>query len=147
MFLLAIALQGASPASEELFLVCDGGTAANATTSTTNAIVRDQYGNEVSGTASTSEPTNVNFRVQFRMLNGAAEMNVPTVATPQLRGGQAGWFPVKKLVVSDTEISGNVSYNFMSSSRFRIDRRTGIMTSSGGFNGTCVKRDLSQRAF
>jgi cytoskeletal protein RodZ len=142
--------QSTSPINEpenEMLLVCDGSTFTVVPTSQTNALVTDSHGNMVVGSATSSAPANVGFQVQLRIIGEKAEMNVPAIAAPAIKGGNSGWYKVKNLVVGEHEITGKVSFNFIASSNFRVDRRTGKMTTKAGFSGTCRKEDLQKRAF
>lgn len=69
-------------------------------------------------------------------------MRLPSSVVPDMTSNKAGWFKVKDLVVNDREIMGKVAMNFLASSRFRIDRRTGVMTSSGGYRPALTRRGL-----
>lgn len=139
----------ASPAhaADELLLICDGVTYTNVESARTTGAVADNQGYSAGASITTTRPGEVPFRVQFRLLDGAARMNVPAFASGGAKG-DANWFPVSNLAVSDSEITGRVKFGFWyGSSNFRIDRRTGTMTTSGGFNGGCQKQDITQRAF
>lgn len=144
--LIFLAAEAAQPV-EEMLLVCEGSTLTNLTTATTTARLADNQGYAVDGRASTSEPRSVDYTVHLRIRGSAAEMTVPALVMPEFNSSKSGWLPVKQLVISENEITGRVRYNFLSSSTFRIDRRTGDITSSGGFRGKCRKQDLTQRAF
>ncbi len=141
-----VAVAVADPPSDETLLVCDGTSRGNQVTSRTTGSMFDNRGNSATGYAVTTEPGTVAFRVQLRIKDGKAEMNTPPGPSPWWGGGKAGWYPVKGLAITGDEISGRVQYNFATASRFRIDRRTGTITTDK-FTGTCVKQDLSQRAF
>lgn len=144
----AITLLLSTPAmADELLLKCDGTSLARLNTSTTTADVRDSNNHSATGEASTTEAVRIPFQVMVRIKDGTAQMNVPGLAAPEINDGKAGWFPVKSLIVSDDEITGKVRFNLFASSTFRVDRRTGAISTSGGYTGSCVKQDLSQRAF
>ena len=144
--LLAILLSGAQPALEEMLLICDGASVGDIVTSRTNGVALDSRGNVATGTAATIESGSVEFQVQFRTRGDIAEMNVPGGAAPWWSGGKAGWYPVKRLSITDDEITGRVQFNLLTSSSFHIDRRTGSITTKS-FSGICRKQDLTQRAF
>jgi len=132
----------------DIHLICSGQTAANIASETTTANVTDNRGYAASGSATTSRPTAVSMAVQFRIIDGKAEANVPRFAVPALSGGgKGGWYPVKDVKFTDDQITGKVRYNFMDSSTFTIDRTTGILTSSGGFQALCTKVDRAERKF
>lgn len=131
----------------EMLLVCDGSTFTVAPTSQTNALVTDNSGYMASGSVTSSRPTSVGFQVRLRIIGGDAEMNIPAIAAPTISTGNGGWYKVKDLKIGENEISGKIKMNWFNSSIFRIDRRTGQITSEGGFSGTCRKENLEKRAF
>lgn len=99
------------------------------------------------GQITKTEPVAVSFRVELRVTNGVASMRVPKIATGGYEG-EANWFPVKNYLETPGEFSGRVRFGlFAGSSTFRIDRRTGEISTSGGFSGTCTKQDLTQHKF
>lgn len=144
---LLLLLAETAPIDSELLLVCEGGTLSNMQTAETYVSAYNNRGYRVDGNATTREPGRIDYSVKLRIRDGIGEMSVPDLVVPELSSGKQGWFPVKDLKIGDDEISGRVRFNFVSSSSFRIDRRTGDISTSGGFVGKCVKQDLSQRAF
>lgn len=142
--LLAAAVQ--TP-ENEMLLICQGETMANINAASTRAQVVTSDGRSAYGTAQTTTPATVPFSVQFRMISGKAEMNVPSMATGGA-SGEANWFPVSNLRISESEISGKVKFGFLyGSSKFRIDRRTGRISTSGGFQGICERQNLAGNKF
>ncbi len=138
---------GAPQPENEMLLVCDGSTFTVAPTSQTNALITDNSGYMASGSVTSSRPASVGFQVRLRIIGGVAEMNIPAIAAPTISNGNGGWYKVKDLKIGENEISGKIRMNWFDSSIFRIDRRTGQITSEGGFSGTCRKEDLQKRAF
>jgi hypothetical protein len=138
---------GAPRSENEMLLICDGSTFTVAPTSQTNAFVADNRGNMVTGSATSTAPANVGFQVQLRIIGNDAEMHLPAAAAPRISAKNGGWRKVKELQITENQISGKVRTDWFDSSSFRIDRRTGSITSEGGFSGTCRKQDLQQRAF
>jgi hypothetical protein len=146
MFEAALLLAAAVAApTENMHLICEGGTARQFPTSTTTGIVATSRGGSAVGSSVTTEPGYVPMIIQFRLQNGLAELSVPSYAG--IRQGAGGWSKVKSLYVSDGEITGKVSAGMFDSSSFRIDRRTGTISSSGGYQGECRPMDASQRKF
>lgn len=139
-FILAAALATSAP---NLNLSCTGATLVQDGSAVT---LRDNRGYEVEATGTGSGVGSVSFTVRLQIRDGVGRMNVPNAATGGMRG-DAGWFPVKDLIVNDDEITGKVRLALLSTSRFSIDRRTGGITTSGGFSGTCQKEDDTRRAF
>lgn len=130
----------ASQSENEMLLVCTGTAMMSTPTSQTSAIVSDNTGNMAVGSATSSSIQNAKVQMRLRIVGDNAELFVPAVYA------SAGWRKVKNLKISSDEISGKISYWLVESS-FRIDRRTGIMTTGRGFEGTCSKEDLQKRAF
>ncbi|WP_133243758.1 hypothetical protein [Sphingomonas pokkalii] len=126
-------------------LRCPGSTTVLAPTKQGSAVVTGP-----AGTAATAsvERTAVDSRgvTEFRIEGDKAFARPPLGFVE--RKGTNGWLPVKKLVVTDGEISGMVQVDLLTASRFRIDRRTGELTTSGGFRGVCTKLEANdKRAF
>ena len=133
-----------APAS--MHLICTGGTVAQLPTGQTTSMVTTSRGAMAIGSSVSTQPGFVPLKIQFRMSQGKAQLNVPAFAGVRANA-DGGWSEVKKLYVSDDEITGKVSTGWIGSSQFRIDRRTGEMTSSGGFRGDCKKIDQADRQF
>jgi hypothetical protein len=125
----------------QLQLSCPGSSTGMLVVESASARVTGQAGTTASANGSRSEITTIRGTVNFRLSDGIAEINVPAQFLPTLHGGKAGWFKVKELSLTDDEIIGKVSLNFLNSSRFRIDRRSGMITTSGGFTGECSKME------
>lgn len=131
----------------DMLLVCDGSTLAMAPDSQTTMGVVDNEGYAATGSAVTSSRADVPFTAQLRIESGEARMSLPAFVAPEISSSKGGWYKVKALVIDDRRITGKVVFNFISSSSFEIDRRTGTMTSAGGFHAQCRAVDLSERAF
>ncbi len=102
LFLVAAAALGEG----EVLLSCDGGTLAAGSTAATYS---DNTGYQAYGSASSSEPTYVPFHVELRILDGGAKMSVPSSAVSGAKG-DANWFPVSNLILSDAEIQRVTRY-------------------------------------
>lgn len=132
-------------AALSIMLTCPGSSAGIGTTSTETAVVTNSDGDRVNVSGSTGGSVSVNGTVDVRIIDGVAEVLVPAVFT----GGTGGakWRKVKDLTITDSEITGKISLGLLSSSNFRIDRRSGVFMSNGGFRGQCAKIDEAKRAF
>lgn len=135
-------------ADETLALRCTGPFTTTVATSATTANASDNYGNQANGNSVTSQRVTVDATVEFRMSNGAATLRLPAIAygSGNLRGARFEE-KVDNLVVTENEISGSARVSLLGKTRFRIDRITGTMTSSGGFRGECAPFDVTKRAF
>ena len=145
--ILLAAATSAMTTPPDMLLVCEGSTLAMAPESQTSMGVVDNEGYAATGSAVTSTRADVAFTAQLRIEDGEARMNLPTFVAPEVNSSKGGWYRVKSLVVDDKRITGKVVLNFLSSSSFEIDRRTGRMTSAGGFQAQCRAVDLTERAF
>ena len=54
---------------------------------------------------------------------------------------------MRELQVTDRDITGKIKINLLNNSSFRIDRISGRLTSSGGFQGDCEPEDVTRRKF
>lgn len=132
-------------AALSLILACPGTSSTVAATSASSATATNNYGDRVNVYGSTIEPVEMSGTVEVRIDSGSAVVMVPA----QFTGGSGGtkWRKVKNLVVTDDEITGKVGLGLLASTTFRIDRRSGTLTSNGGFRGQCTKIDATKRAF
>jgi len=74
-------------------------------------------------------------------------LSVPAALLPPIHGGKRGEFRVRELQVSERDITGKIKINLLNNSSFRIDRISGRLTSSGGFQGDCEPEDVTRRKF
>lgn len=144
--ILLVIAAAATGAPADLLLLCRGASVAQVQTSKTEAVVYSPSGS-ATGSASTSEPQSINIETEFELVDGKARMHVPSVASGGA-SGNANWFPVSDLKITQDEFSGKVKYGFLlGSSTFRIDRRTGRISTSGGYQGTCEKQEVEKQKF
>lgn len=95
------------------------------------------------GTGGSNE-TFQGFEDQADILLGPVKnaMRVPRKILPRIRGGSEGWFDIFDLEVTADAYVGRVKINPLNRPRFRIDRRTGVLSldgRSGQFAGQCQK--------
>ena len=91
-------------------------------------------------------------QVNLWLENGEGRIRMPGSMLPPIRGGENGWFKIKNVKISDTEITGSVAVNLVNNPKLRIDRVTGAISLSGragDYTGRCQKYDpaTAQRAF
>lgn len=144
--MLALFLSAAALDSS-LNLVCTGRSLVAAPVETTTVVATDGYGGSAYGTGVRRQIAETEQTVGFRMANGTASIRVPAVFLPAIKGGSAGWFKVKNLVVTETEITGKAAINFLTNPAFRINRTTGEMTTSGGNTFVCEPETSAGRKF
>ena len=146
--LFAGLLMQALPASaQDLALICEGNMRGMFTEKSTGGTIFDNKGNSVSGGASSARYGDISTTAQFRLAGAQAQLNLPQPPTCSICIGEKGWREVKGLKVEPDKISGKIRYGLLSGATFEIDRRTGIMTSSNGYRGTCEAQDLSNHKF
>ena len=133
-----------SETENEMILVCTGAILRSARTGNTSVVVSDNNGNVALGTATSSDIKNDIVKVRLRITGQNAELFVPAGFD------NSGLRKVKNLKIETNFISGYSTF-WLEKLSFQIDRRTGIMTTSGyyfgGFEGTCQKQDLQKRVF
>ena len=129
--------------AQDLHLMCVGfGTANKATVS--NGYASNSYGE--SATATVVRPRSVGFedQVNIDIAGGVGRIRIPRTMLPPIHGGDDGWFELKKLKMTDQEITASAEINFISSPKIRIDRTTGrvlIDGKAGTFSGECEPYD------
>lgn len=152
--LMTLSLQAPAHAQEQgnrLNLVCDGGGAANRTTSTV-AHGWDNNGNSASAVVTGRRSVGFEDQLQLWIEGGQGKARLPRVMLPTLHGGDGGWFEIKDIRISDNEITGSVSVNVINHPKLVLDRMAGTVSLSGKagqFNGRCRKFDpaTAERAF
>lgn len=126
----------------DMLLTCPG--VANYTAATFGSI----QGSAGSASAVMGSSANSGATAELEVAQGVAKLRPPKVIVPGLSvGGKNGWWNVQGLTSSETEISGHIKFGFIATGRFRVDRRTGIMTISAlgeSFEGTCAKANATQ---
>ena len=136
-----------APAPDELNLICRGGGRTMTATSRDSAGYANNQGYAAAGQNVRESLVDYETTAGFRLSGGTATMRVPTMFLPPIAGGRGGWFKVKDLRVSDSEISGKVAINFMNTPSFRIDRVTGELSTQYGFQAQCEAQDVTTRRF
>lgn len=79
-------------------------------------------------------------------------LRMPRSMLPPVRGGKDGWFQLKDVQQSDSEITATVAVSIINKPKLRLDRYTGAVSisgKSGDYSGTCQKFDPGtvERAF
>jgi len=128
-------------------LACKGSTVGAVATGSTSAVVRDSYGNVVTGNSVDTEVRQIDGVIQLRLNGDDPRANMPRIFAPEISSSKGGWYRIKDLEITDDFVRGKVVFNFLTSSRFEIDRRTGILTSENGFQAVCEAVEVSERKF
>ncbi len=152
--IFALAIASAAPAQsagDRLNLVCLGAGAANKPTST-QAFGWNSDGDSAGATIIGNRAVPFDDQVNLWIEGADGQIRMPRAMLPVIRGGKDGWFQLKSLKVSDSEIIGSVAVNVLNNPRLRIDRMTGAISISGkagDYSGTCRKFDPTStpRAF
>ncbi len=150
MVIAAVLMLAATPTAApvgEMNLICRGQGTTMTATGRQTGVVRNNQGYAVQGQNVQESLVNYETTAGFRLTGGIATMRVPTMFLPPIAGGRGGWFKVKDLRVTDSEISGKVAINFMNTPSFRIDRITGELSTQYGFQGQCDAQDVTTRRF
>lgn len=137
--------------SNRLDLVCLGAGAANKATSS-QAYAWDNAGNAATANVVGNRSVPFEDQVNLWVEGDKGSIRMPRTMLPAIRGGKDGWFEIKSLKITDTEITGKVGINFMNNPNLRIDRITGVINISGkagDYVGRCKKYNIesSPRAF
>lgn len=128
-------------------LLCRGSAVGEVATGRSSAVVTDSFGNSAVGNSVDTEVREIDAVIQLKLNGSDPRVNIPRILAPDIASSKAGWYRVKDLEISDEYIKGKVVFNFISSSRFEIDRRTGVLTSTGGFQGMCEAAEINERKF
>ena len=154
--LAATAIILATPASAQeagnrLSLVCGGAGMANKH-STTQAYGWNNSGDSADAIITSERSVGFEDQLQLWIEGGAGKARMPRTMLPPIHGGNGGWFDVKDIRVSDTEITGTVAVNALNHPKLVLDRLAGTVSlagKAGQFNGRCQKFDpaTAQRTF
>lgn len=140
-------LLAASAATPTLDLICTGQALASVPVETASVAAVDSYGGTAYGSGVRREVAPLEASVGFRLADGKALIHIPAWLANDINKGDAGWFKVKGLVISETVIAGKAAIGFLNRPSFRIDRMTGEMTTSGGNRFICRPREHSEKKF
>jgi len=137
-------------AQQPLNLTCFGGGTANKPTMVTGHTTGSYSGSVGSTpyTGSGSATTNVygmrqqgfGDQVDVRLFAGDDRIRMPRTMLPPIRGGEGGWFKLKKVEADARSIRASAAVNFMNNPKVHIDRVTGTISISGkagDFSGQC----------
>jgi hypothetical protein len=138
-----------STLAEDFHLSC-GGQGSRVAASTTYGEATDNYGDFVTGSATTYYKATAPDRLLIEIDDNVQRIRVPATIIPPLHaGGRDGWWILKNVKVTDDEISGQFELNFVNQPTFHVDRRTGDISLQGfrnGFTGICEKFDPAPEA-
>ena len=149
MALLAAMLMAAAAQSGGLpeLLACRGSSVGSMATGSSSTVVTDSTGRVVTGRSVDSEVREIGAVMQFRLNGEDPRANIPRIFAPETAVSKGGWYRVRDLQITEDFVRGRMIFNLMQSSRFEIDRRTGILTTTDGFQGECQAVDVNARKF
>lgn len=127
-------------ATGRMELVCVGGGSAIKNDSR-SAYVTDGWGNAASGTIYGTRRVGFDDEVSLWIEGDEGRIRMPSIMLPIFRGGEAGWFKLKSIKLTDREIIGSISVNPINNPKLRIDRYTGAISiagKAGNFTGRCA---------
>jgi hypothetical protein len=148
---IAPSIAVAQETGNRLNLVCGGGGSANKAVQSYGQ-AWNSNGDGASGVFTQQRAVGFEDQLQLWIEGDAGKARMPRAMLPAIRGGENGWFDVKDIKVTDNEITGTVTVNFMNKPKLVLDRLTGTVSlagKAGQFNGQCQKFDPStaKRAF
>jgi hypothetical protein len=147
--LVLAAPAAAQPAAPplELNLSCRGESTGLATVGTESVSTRSNWGGASTSYGTRQGLVTIDTLISFRLSGGEAMLSVPAALLPPIHGGKSGEFRVRELQIGERDITGKIRINLMNNASFRIDRISGRLTSSGGFQGDCEAEDVARRKF
>jgi hypothetical protein len=159
MFITLLLLQAAASSTQPpLNLTCFGSGTANkmavASATTSGSVFGSVGGTPYSGFGSAT--TNVHGtrqqdfsdQVDIRLFAGDDRIRMPRTMLPLVRGGEDGWFKLKKVEADDKTIRASASVNLINNPKVHIDRLTGSLSISGkagDFTGQCQVVDTTAK--
>jgi hypothetical protein len=150
MLALCAGLLPAHSLALDLRLTCVG-IATKSDTETSVASVRNNRGEFANVTSSRDVEKQFETEYSFEIGDGIARVRTPRSMTPLINSGsENGWRPIIGLSISDYEISGKYSLNFLNKPEFQINRTSGHISMKGlgsTFFGTCAAASVAERKF
>ncbi len=141
---IALVIIVTTPASADtLHLVCLGAGSANRPTSD-SVYAYDNNGSSAWGESIGQRTVPFDDQVNIELDEASGKIRMPRAMLPPLHGGEGGWFAIKSIKRSDTEITGTIQVNIINSPKLRLDRVTGrvaINGKSGDYSGECQPYD------
>jgi hypothetical protein len=96
----------AQEVGNRLTLICGGGGSANEIKGGT-AYSWDNHGNSANAVVTHSESVGFEDAVQLWVEGDQGKVRLPRALLPKLHGGEAGWFDIRDIRISDNEITGS----------------------------------------
>lgn len=139
----ALLIAAGLAAPQSVSLICGGAGAANRVT-VTNGYGFDSNGNSAFGTLTGQRSVGFDDQVMVEINGATGRIRMPRAMLPPVRGGKDGWFEIKNVRWTETEITGSVGVNPFNNPKLRLDRlqgHLGLNGKAGDFSGRCEPYD------
>jgi len=96
-----------------------------------------------------ADPNDPANQVQVRLFAGDDAIKLPRAMLPVLRGGDEGWFKLKKVVSNGRSITARATINALNNPEIYINREDGMILVSGRtgyYSGRCTPAEASAPA-
>jgi hypothetical protein len=149
--LALVFVAAASTAPLDLHLICDGGGVQGGS-ATAQTYSYDSDGNSRSTTVTIPRSRSFDDQVRVDIAGDSGRIRIPQAMLPPIRGGKEGWFDLRKVEATDSDITAVATINVLNKVKLRLDRISGTIsftTLRGQFMGRCTAYDpaTTQRAF
>lgn len=142
-FLALLMAQSADTGPTRLNLICSGGGTANKADVRTGT-ASDNWGNTAQAQSYGTRSVGFDDAVSLWIDGDAGKIRMPRSMLPALHGGDDGWFELRNVRMSSTEIVANAAVNVLNKPKVVIDRMAGTITISGkagNYMGRCEAYD------
>lgn len=143
MLAAAILLVAGAAHAETLDLICRGSAVHAEPTQGAGALAPNGAGRDFSDDEAGLHRVRSQETLQVQIdAKGAGRIKPPPAILPPIRLGRDGWWRLDHLRVSESEIRGTFSLNFINHPTVLLDRRTGDIDVQGmglRFDGACEK--------
>lgn len=134
-------------AQDATILLCQG-SGSVLESKVSNGMEYDEKAHSYTKTTTTSTTDHRSFSgsANVEISGNTVRMKLPHELVPPLNKAQDGWFTLENIFLGDQEITGVLHLNAFNKPKVRIDRITGQLSLSSGFqdfNGGCNKIDYS----
>lgn len=147
LFLGLLFISAGVNAQDTTALLCQG-SGSVLESKVSNGIQYDEKAHSYTKTTSTSTTDHRSFSgsANIEISGNSVRIKLPHELVPPLNKAQDGWFTLENTFVGDKEISGVLHLNAFNKPKVHIDRVTGQLSLSSGFqdfNGSCNRIDYS----
>jgi len=132
-----------------LRLACVG-TGEHSVTHSRSALAFTNRGTVFGALGSYTDQQNFDDQLDVDIDGNKGRVRLPRRLLPPIHGGDAGWFDIQNIKITEDAITGKVGINFAHHPDLRIDRRTASISLDGkvgSYSGRCAKADTEAKAF